>query len=60
MSKKPRMIGTVTQQMSLHLAECTECAWQLRKRAHADALDLLRSHYRIAHGNGPTIVYLED
>lgn len=58
MTKKPRMIGTVTQQMSLHLAECTECAWQLRKRA--DALDLLRSHYRIAHGNGPTIVYLED
>lgn len=58
--KRKRLIGSVTPQLSMHHAECSECAWQIRKRAHDDALTLLRSHYRIAHGNGPTLVYLED
>lgn len=61
MSKKQRrLIGSVTPHPGVHHAECTECAWQIRKRAHDDAVSLLRSHYRIAHGTGPTHVYLED
>lgn len=54
-----RHIGAVNPVGKLHHATCAECAWQLRKRAHADAVSLLRSHYRIAHLND-TSIYLED
>lgn len=54
-------VGQITPQGSLFLASCLACTWKLRRRQLDDAISLVRSHCRIAHGGPETItVYLED
>lgn len=58
-SKQRAYIGTVQPSGAQHLAKCSECTWQLRKRIKQDAMSLLNSHYRIAH-HPLEHLYLQD